>query len=275
MITAKQKELIGLQPQEKKVLSALKVSDTGLTVTAISSLINEPRTTTGFYLNKLLKKGWATKMRNQGSPYPLWYIADKSEIGEVASKFFTDLGIHSPSLSDPSIVNKGNGYEQVVTAYEETLRVSKTGRIFVIQGIRAPLAMLKNVPSEIIEKIQTIQKQKPIILEGITSPKVLLIFKNMSLQELRSHHGRLTVVYLIPDEYLDFDAEFFILKDKIVIIRPQAAKTFVIEDKEIVRALNMITSFIEKHAQKININEHIKKLIEEKTNSRGKGGGRV
>ena len=80
--------------------------------------------------------------------------------------------------------------------------------------------------------------------------------------------GQVTIFMIVGIIILLAAGSFFILKDKIVIIRPQAAKTFVIEDKEVVRALNMITSFIEKHAQKININEHIKRLIEEKSIAR-------
>ncbi|MBI4088898.1 hypothetical protein HY415_02275 [Candidatus Kaiserbacteria bacterium] len=262
MLTSKQASLLGMLSQEKKILNLLITSKNNLTATAISKHVSEPRTTVNFYLGKLLHKGWTKKVKSPESPYPLWCLNDKSNIRDTILSFFTLVGVTPAMLTT---VTAKEGYEQIKAAYEKILEVGKTERVFVIQGSRAPSAVLKNLPIEFIEEMHATQKQKPIILEGITGEKGLLIFNNMTPRELRSHYGRLTVVYLIPDEYLDFDAEIFVFKENIIVIEPESAKSLIIKDENLTHSLRLLISFIEQQGEKVDVNEHIKQLIEHKS----------
>lgn len=263
MITIPQAELLGLTSQEKKVLNLLVTSKESLTATAISGHISEPRTTVNFYLKKLLNKGWVEKVKSPKSQYPLWRLNDEKKIiRDTISSFFTLMGITQNALAT---LTTREGYEQVKAAYERILEAGKTERVFVIQGSHSPSATLKNLPIEFIEEMHTTQKQKQIILEGITSEKGLSVFNGMTPRELQSHYGRLTVVYVIPDEYLDFDAEIFIFKNSIIIIQPGTAKSHIINDENVALALKKLIEFIEQYAQKVDVNSHIKELIKKVT----------
>jgi len=262
MITSDQAALLGVPSQEKKILNLLMTSKIGLTATAISDHVSEPRTTVNFYLKKLLDKGWVKKIKSPESQYPLWCLNDKSSIKNTLLGFFTLVGITPTALTTVTVKE---GYEQIKDAYEKILEVGKTERVFVIQGSHSPFATIKNLPVEFIEKMHETQKQKPIILEGITSNSGLSVFDDMTMRELRSHYGRLTVVYVIPDEYLDFDAEIFIFKNSIVIIQPDTATSLVIKDENIALALKKLIEFIELYAQKVDVNSYIKELIEKAT----------
>lgn len=257
MITMPQAGLLGLTSQEKKILNSL-VHTSDVTATAISDHVSEPRTTVNFYLKKLLDKGWVKRVISQESQYPLWCLNDKNSIKNTLSSFFTLVGITPTVLTTTTIKE---GYEQVKIAYEKILEAGKAERVFVIQGSHTPFAALQNLPIEFIEKIHTVQKQKPIILDGITSEKALSLFNRMTERELRSHYGRLTVVYVIPDEYLDFDAEIFIFQNSIIIIQPEAANSFIIQDESTARALKMLIEFMKQYAQKVDMNTYIKKLL--------------
>ena len=253
---------MGMSFQEKKILNLLTTSKFSLTATAISDRVSEPRTTVNFHLNKLLIKGWIKKIKSPESQYPLWCLNDKSNIKNTLLGFFTPIGITPTGLKTVSVKE---GYEQVKVAYEKILEVGKTERVFVIQGSRAPSAALENLPIDFIEKIHTTQKRKTIILEGITSEKGLSVFKNMTSRELQSHYGRLTVVYVIPDEYLDFDAEIFIFQNSIIIIQPVARKSLIVQDKNTAQALKMLIEFMKQYAEKVDLNAYINELIK-KTN---------
>lgn len=259
MITMPQAELLGLASQEKKVLNLLVTSKDSLTATAISDHVSEPRTTINFYLRKLLDRGWIEKVKSPGSQYPLWRLNDKRKIKDIVSSFFALFGITQNALAT---LTAKEGYEQVKAAYERILEAGETERVFVIQGSHSPFATLKNLPIEFIEEMHTVQKRKPIILEGITSEKGLSVFNGMTKRELQSHYGRLTVVYVIPDEYLDFDAEIFIFKNSIIIIQSEVAKSFIFKDENIARALKKLIEFIEQSAQKVDVNSYIKELLE-------------
>lgn len=259
MITSKQASLLGMPSQEKKILSLLVTSKIGLTATAISDHVSEPRTTVNFYLKKLLKKGWMKKIKSPESQYPLWCLSDKSDIRNTLLDFFSLVGIMPTALTTATV---REGCEQVEAAYERILEAGKTERVFVIQGSRAPLAALQNLPIEFIEKMHTVHKQKPIILEGITSKKTISLFDGMTLRELKSHYGRLTVAYVIPDEYLDFDAEIFVIQNSVIIIQPMATKSFIIKDENTARALKMLIAFMEQYAEKVDMNSYIKERIE-------------
>lgn len=259
MITVKQASLFGLSPQEKKVLNLLAPSKKPLTATAISSLVKEPRTTINFYLRKLSLKGWVKRTKISKYPYPLWYLSEKSEI---KNSIFDSLSTMGVPLDTLATTTTREGYEQVIAAYEKILEVGKTERVIVIQGSIAPSAALLNLPTEFIERIHSTQKQKRIILEGVTSNKGLSVFKNMSLRELKSHHGRLTVVHIIPDEYLNFDAEIFLFHHKAIIIQPSSSRALIIDDENTTQALNMLFNFIKEHAEKIDLNAYIKSWID-------------
>ncbi len=261
MINAEQANLLEFSPQEKKILNLLAENQKGLTATAISTLVKEPRTTVNFYLKRLAEMGWARKIKQTGYPYPLWYLVEKNEIKNTVSGFFASLGINADTTITTTATN---GYEQVLEAYEKILAAGKTERVFVIQGRQAPEAALKILPIEFVEKMHAGHKHKEIILEGIASEKSMAMFEQMSVRELRSHYGRLAVVYLIPDQYLNFDAEIFVFQDNIIIIQPAAKKALIIRDQNTAHALRLLISFIEIHAQKINVNEYIQELIEKK-----------
>ncbi|OHA59911.1 MAG: hypothetical protein A2589_02625 [Candidatus Vogelbacteria bacterium RIFOXYD1_FULL_46_19] len=259
MLNAQQTSLFGLSTQEKKIVNLLNKSRVGLTATKIGVLVAEPRTTVNFYLNKLSDRGWVDKIKTTKSRYPLWFLKERNEIKNSLSGFFSSVGITLPGLT--TLASK-EGYEQVRTAYEKIIEVGKAERVFVVQGSRAPFAALKKLPTEFIERIHVAQKQKPIILEGITSRKSLSVFEKMSLRELKSHYGRLTIVYLVPDEYMDFDTEFYIFHDNVIIIQPITEKAYIIKDEVLVKTLKMIVEFMKQYSEKIDVNSYIKKLIE-------------
>ena len=66
MINAEQANLLEFSPQEKKILNLLAENQKGLTATAISTLVKEPRTTVNFYLKRLAEMGWARKIKQTG-----------------------------------------------------------------------------------------------------------------------------------------------------------------------------------------------------------------
>ena len=266
MITAEQARIFGLVEQEKKILNLLLHSKNDLIATDICEKISEPRTTVNFHLRKLLAKGWVVRLKKPGFPYPLWRLVEKNNIKNSANNFFTQLGI-SPAALATSIPKEG--YEQILTAYEKILEVGKEERVFIIQGSRAPEEALNRLSVEFVEKMHAIQKQKPIILEGITSQKGLAVFEKMNHRELQSHYGRLTVVYVLPDEFLDFDEEIYIFQKSLVIIQLGAGRSFVIEDETTARVFRMLIEFIKPHTNKINLNAYIKDLIDKKTKPGG------
>ncbi len=261
MISAKQAELLGLKRPEKKIINILSTKRSGLTVTALSALANEPRTTVGFYLNKLRHRGWTEKTGRFGFSYPVWHLTDKNEIRKITGGIFADFG---KAESATGLVKIETGEEKILAAYEQIMVAQKAERVYVIQGKRALLAAAKNLPTEFVEKAHAVQKQKPIILEGVTAEACLPVLKNMTLRWLKSHWGRATIIHLVPDEFMDFDAEFFIFKNKVLVIQPAAEKTFTILDENVAHAFQLLTEFIERQTAKVNLNDYIGNLIAEK-----------
>ncbi len=258
MITTQQARMLGLHSNEKKTLNLLMMTKEGLTATAISEKISIPRTTINFYLKRLAKKGWVKKIVSKDSQYPLWFIKDTNEIKDIMAGFFTFLGI-TPSVLHTTTIKEG--YECVMHAYNKILEAKKTERVYIIQGNRTPSATMENLPAKFIEKFLAVQKQKKIILEGVTSKKALSLFYNMNQKELLSHHHRLAVVYVLPDEYLNFDAEIFVFRNNVIIVQAIVGKSMIIQDENVALALKKIIELIEQYAEKVDINAFISNLI--------------
>lgn len=261
MISAKQASFLGLQSQEKKIINVLSKQTEGMTVTDISRRTGEVRTTVHFYLKRLRERNWVKRVKASSHRYPLWYLVEKNIIKQTIFDFLTALHISSVTATTKTAQE---GYEAIIDAYNEIMKVGKAERIFVIQGNVAVAAALDKLPTEFIKSAHAIQKTKHIILEGIIGAQAISLFETMSLETLRSHYGRLTIAHLVADKYLDFDAEFFIFRKKVIIVQPKAEKALIILDENISRALRLVFSFVEEHARKFNLNEHIKKLIEQK-----------
>ena len=250
----------GLSAKEWDILTLLKTGRS-FKVATMSQNIMLPRTTVHFLLKKMRARKLvkAIKVVNHyewvleqpeiitkkiDALRHFFYPIEKEKIETVNLKIFLSKGL--PAIK---------------SAYDKILTLSKTERVYFIQGLKSAESALKKIDGGYFFDFHKKLKERKIILEGISGEGLLKLFRGLSRQELKSHAGRLLVCRLIPDEYVNFEADILIIRETMYIINTQTEEVIAIRNKTISDAFKNLFNFFEDRAEKIDLNEYIVRLL--------------
>ena len=274
MMHKKQWDILDLTLAESKVLQGL-VGYRALSVSELSRKIKVARTTVDAALRRLSGRKLVRRVVRHGTGnVRLWKVSRPEKIAmelkEVAAPFEKKLerpqsheivgGIDTHEIG----ITAFRGKKQILNAYEQMLRLSKTERVVFIQGNQSAEKQLHSLSKQYIGEFHKRFKRSGIIMEGINGKRLLQFFKEIDIPFLKSHFGRLIIESLLPDEYMDFDLDIMVMRDTVVSIDIGSELVVVIRYPKFVKALNGITKFLQDSAQRTDINLYIKGLIEEK-----------
>lgn len=274
MTYKEQWDVLDLTSAESRVLQGLIEHGT-LSVSLLSRKIKVARTTVDAALRRLSERKLVRRVVRSGTGNVSFWKASRSEkikmeLKEVAVPFEKNLetpqaheiigGIDTHEIG----ITAFRGKKQILNAYEQMLRLSKTERVVFIQGNKSAEKQLGILSKQYIGEFHRRFKKSGIIMEGINGKRLLQFFKEIDIPLLKSHFGRLIIGSLLPDEYMDFDLDIMVMRDTVVSIDIQAELVIVIRYPKFVKALNGIIKFLQDNAQRTDINSYIKRLIEEK-----------
>jgi len=156
------------------------------------------------------------------------------------------------------------GKRQIRKAYELMLDLSKTERVYVIQGNKSAQSALKHMERQYILDFTKKFKKSGIIMEAINGEGVLPLFRGLDTDVLKSHWGRLVVGLLLPDKYLDFGIDIIIFRDTVLLGNIEEEFVVFIKNKAIVDAFSHICLLLQDSGRQFDLNAYVQKLIEEK-----------
>jgi DNA-binding MarR family transcriptional regulator len=160
-----------------------------------------------------------------------------------------------------------NGMHEVYSMYQELLECAKIDRIYAIQGYESAKRALHETPRNFLFEVHRVQKRKEHVLEGIVSESILSLFDSCDIPTLESHMGRLTVVYVVSEEFLLSDMDIVISNKFTALYSFENENGVKITDQNIVRGMKDVYTLLAQSGEKIDLNAYIKRVIEKKRGS--------
>jgi len=262
-LTQRQQSFLGLDPKSAKTLDALARAGS-INVLALSKRVNLPRTTAGFLLKGLERRGLAERVRVAN--HHEWRQRDEAEISERIKETMRGL---LPSASAGMIAGKDltievfNSGDNVTALAKRILTFSKNDRVYYIQSLHSATHQMKTISGEFMESYHRKIKEKKIVMETVCSRSILDIFKRLSVRELSSHYGRLIVAYVVPDRFIDFPADIMIYRDTVIIMDYERGTMTRIKNTLIAAIFLHLFELIKTFSERIDLNAYIGKLMKE------------
>lgn len=261
--------VLDLTDAEGKVLRAL-IERGAMSVSKTARTAQVARTTVDAALRRLSARGLARHVSSVGH-VSVWKAArtDKAkkemfaavqpfEREQVAPEEAEIIGaIDSEEVG----ISVYCGKRQILKAYERLFLLSKAERFLFIQGNKAIPAELEMLDREYLFSFHTKLKKARIIMEGVNGESVRGIFKNLTVQELESHFGRIVISSLIPDTYMDFDLDVVVLRTTALFIDVQSEAVIVVRHKGVVGFLNRLGDFLKEYGSPFDLNAYLRDLI--------------
>lgn len=253
---------------EEKILIALL--ERGPTIVSkISCITDIPRTTIYSALLRLKDRGFVKKITKGQKK---WKINKLSKIKNLTKQGLNDFeeykqygeeivgGIDANEIG----VTVYRGKQQIEKAYEKMLNLSKAERVFAIQGNRSAKLVFKRLEKQYILDFHKKFKKAHIIMEGINGEETMNLFKNLTINELKSHLNRMLIATILPDQFMDFGLDIVVFRDIIIIINLDKELVIFIKNRDIVEMFHKFVLFFQEYGRKINFNKYIWNIIEEK-----------
>lgn len=257
--------LLGLTKQELTVYNALELEKSVL-ITKLADTTALPRTTVSFLLKKLKQRGLIEQIKIK--QHKEWQIKSLEEVSQklqqIYFKFNNTKDILGNIVSENMEITAFSGRKNLKKAYRNILTAGKNNRVFVIQNNLSAKASLEKIEWNYIANLHKDFRKKGIIMEGLMNDKTFKIFESFSASQIKSHLDRLIVLYIIPDEYLDFELDVIFFADKIYFIDVVDEKIIFVKNRQLVKTFKNLFYLAESFGRKVNLNEYLNNLIKEK-----------
>jgi len=247
----KVKKLLNLSDSELRILEKIR-SMVSITPSGLAISTGIPRTTISFLLEKLAKRGLVERVSVKN--HKEWGACSKN-ISDLESYFATD---------NFSVIKQVNGIRGIEKLCLEMFELGAAERVYYIQGSESSAYALAKLDEVFWKRFHKEIKKKKIILEGVAAESVLVTFNGLSKSQLLSHKDRMVIAYLVPDQMLRMPIDFFIFKNKILIIDYMEEVGVSVRQKNIVAAFQLFVEMAKNFGRKMNLNEYIFNLLEKK-----------
>ncbi len=241
---------LGLTKKEHVILDVLRSFALAQTETKIAEAAELPRTTVAFLLRKLEKRKLAERVRSHNRFQ--WKYRKHLDIFEVTEK------------TTRSIMFVKKGMYEISREMLRILDLPPSHRLLAIQGAGISQSLMKKIDYKFLLAFHEQLKKRHIIIEGVIAESVLKLFDKMTEGQLASHLDRMTVVYVLPDELINFPLDVFIVKDYVVLVDYETERFVRIDDEALLQAFSSLFYLAEQFGKKIDLNDYIRKLIEKK-----------
>lgn len=230
--------------------------------TDIAKKTGVKRTSVNYILLKLKGRGIVEKIKLAG--HYEWKKSNNRKIENQIDSLYEFLGV---SFSDKTISVPGDmgvmvakGKSNVLNEYLKLLEEDKNRRIFAIQGNKSVMAS-ESFGNFNLSIIQRKIKKNKIIIEGILGESTLDYLKTIDKNLLNEYRNRLVVPYIIDDNFIDFDMDIFISKDRVMMINFEKSLAVVIKNENIYTAILNMFKVMRLTSKKIDLNAYIEKLM--------------
>lgn len=251
-------ETLNLSSKERAVLHALQVSTEPEKISLLSLKAKLPHSTTSFILRKLEMRKLAERIKVDNH-FRWKYRRNISIVENLSPEALKDTFLHVSS-----------GMENLNREFMKILEIDGGNRLYAIQGSGISKTILNKIDNEFIFDFHQEVRRQELIIEGVIAESVFQLFKQMTVAQLDSHLDRLTIVYVLPDELIHFPFDVFIFKDTTLLIDYEKERLVRIEDGAFAQVFKALFNLAQQFGTKVNLNQHIEKLIAQKINQEWK-----
>jgi hypothetical protein len=150
--------------------------------------------------------------------------------------------------------------EELENRYFEISSALNSSHIFAIQGHQSAIKQFDDFSLDFFKKIHQQQKKNKIILEGVTSQGAWNNLNNQTGELIRSHFGRATILYVVPDNLINFDLDIIFANKTLYFMNPRQGTCICIKNQSLYNALMKFLEIYKIFGKKIDLNAHIKEL---------------
>jgi len=242
-------EALGLSDKEHSVLNVLQHQSLAQKISKISFQTKLPQTTTAFILRKLEKRKLAIRKRHNN--HFVWGYRKSIDLFETITE----------NSTKNSFISVVSGIRNIELELRKILDLGSSERLLSIQGAGISKNILKKIDEKFMHTFHDEIRKRRIIVEGVVAESVYNLFEKMTTPQLFSHLDRLTIVYVLPDELINFPLNIFIFGNRIILVDYETERLVRIEDPALQESYKALFFLAEQFGRKINLNKYIRELI--------------
>lgn len=249
--------LLGLPPIQQKILKQLS-DNNNYKITTLSKILKYPRTSVEYNLRKLKNNHLVSQLKINN--HKEWIINKREDAVKKTSTFLSLFNSKNPQIInvDNITIEVYKSKEELENVYKIISKLSISHRIFAIQGNQSAIKQFSKFSKQYLKDIHNQQRKNKIVIEGVTSQGAWDNFKKQDTDIIQSHFGRPTILYLVPDELIDFDLDVIFVHDDLYLIQTGEETITCIKSNSLTNALLNIFKIYKKIGIRIDINEFIK-----------------
>ncbi len=241
---------LGISKKDFKILFALSKVGKSKVLT-LAKQIGMQRTSVSFRLRKMSERELVK--REQVAGHFEWTLGDYAKSIILREKDNNTFKVTNYYL--PKNINS------VITKILE----DKTGeRIYFIEPYYQTMKYIYSIEQDIISTIAELFKKRKNISIGVSSVKNIKLLKNYDKKTLENMLGRMTIVYTIPDEYLNFEDMVIVYKDFVYIFNFNKNSINEIRSSSFAELMKSVILALQNFGEKIDLNEHIRSILKVK-----------
>ena len=244
--TKKLREL-GISEKDFSILRAL---DTGgeSKISPLTEVLSLPRTTISFRLKKMKQRD-LVKQVVVGGHYEWTITAHAKEllVGVVSKDEF-----HAAHYKTA---------ESIQNIFKQILSDKSDERIYFIEPyVQTKSFISKTKTGDIVDLTKLFRRHRNIS-EGVSSSKNIELIKNYDKKVMESMVGRMAIVYVVPDEYLDFEDMILVYKDTVYNVNFDKNLVIEIQNRSFARSMRSIVLALRSFGKKIDLNQYVREEL--------------
>ncbi|OGZ08694.1 MAG: hypothetical protein A3D65_01290 [Candidatus Lloydbacteria bacterium RIFCSPHIGHO2_02_FULL_50_13] len=261
---------IGLSEKEARILLSL-FEKGSMTVSDLARVVSLPRTTVAFVLDELKVRGYAERVKVRG--HFEWEAVEISTIVDDATARFRSFENEIPLLREMvKTQDCGRNFSVrayttetgMVKAYNLIIELHRGDRVYYFEG-RSSVEAKFRFSEEVHIRWQEAASRSGVIMESLDSEKMLdSLWKTKSEKFWRSHLDRKLIMYLLPDEIMNFACDICVFGKTVMLFTPAQDTAIIIESRELSEALQKLFQGLKTLGRKTNFADEIRKRLNAK-----------
>ena len=264
--SAETKIIIGLIEQGPTGVSKLS-RETGISHTTIHSALRRLRSQG---LVNRVSKGYAS----------VWDVVNVDKIRKRLNRALEPLeadvsreNVNKKLEFEPSNVKEFftfQGVEALLKVYQWFFLNHRNNRVCGIQTTHSAETLYTKIAPELIAQINAVVNDNRVVVDAIMADSVKAFYERHMPQNryiVRSMESRMASVHIIPDLFMDFNADMIISHDTAFIANWESETLILIKNPDLIKLLKNLFEFLRYAGKLFDQKDFIHKLIEEKRES--------
>jgi DNA-binding Lrp family transcriptional regulator len=241
----------GISEKDFRIIDLLNSKET-TKILPLAEELSLPRTSVSFRLKEMQKRELVkqTKVMNHQE----WTLTSHTK------ELLLDW-----SQKDKFKANRYLTPENVLQTIKHIINDKSRERLYFIEPYQQTRSFAFGIKTKDKIDIATLFRQKKLISEGVTSEKNFELLETYDTSVLISMEGRMTIVHVVPDEYLKFEEAIFVYKNTVYSIDFDRQSVIEIVSPPLARSMKSVILALRDSGKKIDLNQYIRDVIKKRS----------